>query len=120
MKATAQKTAHGWWPVIVHADGRREPIAYNLKTMRSACQEAKRLIDDRAKATAARAAPRWGVWCAVWGGVTGHREAWLKQNGKRMEFDTRGAAQAQADALMLGISPHSKAQFSYTAREIER
>jgi len=46
-------------------------------------------------------APReWGVWCEVWGGVTGSREAWLKSNGARATFATREEAEAEAAGLM--------------------
>lgn len=60
----------------------------------------------------------WGVWCVVWGGVTGHREAWAKHNGKRVEFATRSEAEAEAKRLRASITGHGLASFSYNAREI--
>lgn len=61
----------------------------------------------------------WGVWCEVWGGVTGRREAWLKQNGKVALFATRGAAAGEAARHMsrqMG-APHRTANYRYSAKE---
>lgn len=63
----------------------------------------------------------FGVWCEVWGGVTGAREAWLKRNGEIMTFDTfADAEQAANDAQAKSRKPGSAAQFRYTAREMSR
>jgi len=48
MKATAQKTRHGFRPVIVHDDGWREVIALNFRTFAEACRQARGLINQRA------------------------------------------------------------------------
>lgn len=31
---------------------------------------------------------KWAIWCVVDGGVTGHREAYMKQNGQPILYDT--------------------------------
>lgn len=70
----------------------------------------------------------WGVWCRVSGGVTGTREAWLKERtspeGAKYEcrtavFATKAEAQAKARNLMANLSPYRTADFSYTARPME-
>jgi hypothetical protein len=60
----------------------------------------------------------YGVWCAVSGGVTGHRESWMKDNGKRLEFETFEEAKAVATNACANVSPHSRASFSYVPRSI--
>ena len=59
----------------------------------------------------------YGIWCRVSGGVTGSRQAWLKDNGKVVQFDTLELAQAEASRLMANVSSRSGASFSYTAKE---
>jgi hypothetical protein len=60
----------------------------------------------------------FGIWCEVSGGVTGHREAWLKENGKRVEFDNE--SDAEATALQMRLERRqSSASFRYTARPIQ-
>jgi hypothetical protein len=61
---------------------------------------------------------RWGVWCQVWGGVTGHREAWMKRGDGIATFDTKEAAEAEAAAMRANVSRYSNASFNYTARAI--
>jgi hypothetical protein len=60
----------------------------------------------------------WGVWCEVWGGVTGRRRAWLKDDGRPAEFGSRAEAEAEARRLnaSVGGNPRRKAQFRYSAR----
>jgi len=61
---------------------------------------------------------RWRVWCRVSGGVTGTREAWLKNgNGVIEEFDTREEAQAVASRLNATMGRNSAVSFYYTVRE---
>jgi len=59
----------------------------------------------------------WGVWCTVWGGVTGHREGWMKSNGEIRTFDTKEQAEAAA-ARMSVRSPYATASYSYTAMRL--
>jgi hypothetical protein len=61
---------------------------------------------------------KFQIWCEVSGGVTGHRQAWLKADGKIQQFDTEAEAQAEADRLQQATNgnPHRKANFSYTVR----
>jgi hypothetical protein len=64
---------------------------------------------------------KWGIWCQVWGGVTGHREAWMKnREGKIAEFDTIEAAQEEArmHAKTTMGNPHRGASFSYSVRPL--
>jgi hypothetical protein len=60
----------------------------------------------------------YGIWCEVFGGVTGHRASWLKENGKVKTFDTLQAATSEA-ALhneRTNGNPFRAASFRYTAR----
>jgi hypothetical protein len=62
----------------------------------------------------------YGVWCEVWGGVTGSRASWLKQNGQTAKFTTLEAAEKQAaehQRTTMG-SPYRTAIFSYSARPL--
>ena len=56
---------------------------------------------------------KYGVWCVVSGGVTGHREAWLKVDGKIWE-GTKEEAEAKAKSCQ-SWNFRSKANFQYTA-----
>src|SRR4051795_10125185 len=64
----------------------------------------------------------YGIWCVVSGGLTGHREAWLKQDGVVMEFPTEAAATAEAAHLMaprratMAQARRKGVIISYTAR----
>lgn len=57
------------------------------------------------------------IWCEVWGGVTGSRAAWLKQNGEIADFATREAAEAEAARLNDRTKDNPRASFSYSVRE---
>jgi hypothetical protein len=57
----------------------------------------------------------WGVWCRAWGGVTGERSSWLKENGSIRVLDTADEAEKVATELNRKQPPHAKAFFSYTA-----
>jgi hypothetical protein len=61
----------------------------------------------------------WGVWCEVWGGVTGSREAWLKIDGKVATFPTCDEAEAEARRLgqRMDARLYSAANFRYSARQ---
>lgn len=60
---------------------------------------------------------RFGIWCKVSDGVTGHRTAWLKSNGAIVEFDTFDAAEAEAKRLNHETRSHPWARFEYLARQ---
>lgn len=57
------------------------------------------------------------IWCSVYGGVTGTREAWMKSEGEVMEFETREAAEAEAAKARAGTAGNSRCSFSYTVEE---
>jgi hypothetical protein len=76
-------------------------------------------IDFRAIRARTKTTATWGVWCEVWGGVTGRRTAWLRHNDTIAEYATREEAEAEARRCMDGLSPYRKAEFRYTAREME-
>lgn len=61
---------------------------------------------------------RWGVWCTVSGGVTGHRCSWLKSEGEVQVFNTREEAAEEAakcrEAVRGGF-----ARFTYSPQEID-
>lgn len=63
-----------------------------------------------------RAGPMFRVWCEVWGGVTGPRQAYLKSNGEISEFSTREEAEKEAARLneKMNGSPHRIATFRYS------
>lgn len=64
----------------------------------------------------------WGVWCVVSGGVTGHREAWLKTGGvgnvpEAIWSGTEAEATEESKRLMKVFNnSRSLASFSYTPR----
>jgi hypothetical protein len=63
----------------------------------------------------------YGIWCEVSGGVTGYRAAWMKCDGKRLEFATREEAEKEARTQRTAMMHrNSIANFSYTARELDR
>jgi len=61
---------------------------------------------------------KFGIWCEVWGGVTGSRKSWLTRLGTRMEFDSFSEAADEAAQLTNNVmsNPYRKANFRYTAR----
>ena len=61
---------------------------------------------------------KYGVWCAVSGGVTGHREAWLKEADKVLEFDNYEQARATAKDLQDRKKDHPYAVFAYVPRPL--
>jgi len=61
---------------------------------------------------------KFGIWCAVSGGVTGHREAWLKEGGERVELDDYEKARQTAKELQDKKKDHPYAVFAYVARPI--
>ena len=64
---------------------------------------------------------RYGVWCEVWGGVTGHRESWLKNSvGSPMEYPTLEAATNVAAELNENTNgnEYRTADFRYTVRVV--
>lgn len=66
-------------------------------------------------------AKRYGIWCEVWGGVTGSRSAWAKRAGEIESFAELEAAIAQAEHYeqRSNGNPYAKASFRYSARELE-
>ena len=61
---------------------------------------------------------KYGVWCAVSGGVTGHRESWLKEGDKTLEFDTYEQAFLTAKDLQARKKDHPYAIFAYVPRPL--
>lgn len=64
----------------------------------------------------------YGIWCEVFGGVTGHRTSWLKSKGEVLRYDTPGEAQVEASRLSrYRNNPPSStgAVFSYTVKKME-
>jgi hypothetical protein len=58
------------------------------------------------------------VWCIVDGGITGHREAWLKENDTIYETNSRREAVEKAVSLNEKMNNHfSLASFRYTVKE---
>ena len=61
----------------------------------------------------------FGIWCTVTGGVTGTREAWMKEDGKIKLYDTEAEAAERARRLMDVLSTSSAARFSYVAKQYQ-
>lgn len=64
---------------------------------------------------------KFGVWCEVWGGVTGHRASWLKSNESEVQlFETYAAAEAEAQKYnQRARQPTQQASFSYRVKEFD-
>jgi hypothetical protein len=61
---------------------------------------------------------KFGVWCEVWGGVTGSRAAWLKSDGRFVEFETYEAAVEEAEKNNKRTANNVRASFHYSARPL--
>ncbi len=62
---------------------------------------------------------QFGIWCEVWGGVTGSREAWMKRDGKVHAFlDEQEAIDEAARLNKDRNHSNAKAYFHYEAREV--
>lgn len=62
----------------------------------------------------------WGVWCEVWGGVTGSRCAWMKgADGAVMVFASEASAAIRAEEQAACVAGNARAQFRYTPRRLE-
>jgi hypothetical protein len=85
-----------------------------VQTFLNALDQAGVKIYSRERADRER---RFGVWCAVSGGVTGERHAWFKIHGIEWE-GTEGEANAKAKEAqrLTDRVPHS-CTFRYTVRE---
>jgi hypothetical protein len=57
---------------------------------------------------------KWGIWCEVWGGITGSRSAWLKDIDAIWE-GTKEEAETMVRILMCQPS-EGRASFRYTAK----
>lgn len=61
----------------------------------------------------------FNIMCEVYGGVTGHRTALLKNDGKVVEFATREEADAKARELSRAANnEHAVAVFRYWSVEV--
>jgi hypothetical protein len=60
----------------------------------------------------------YGVWCVVYGGVTGRREDWALRDNVLHTFTTPEAAAAEASRLAAVPRYNRTAEFAYTAREL--
>jgi hypothetical protein len=60
----------------------------------------------------------YGIWCQVSGGVTGTRQAWLKDDGRVQTWERREVAEAHAAHLMGQMNgPYATANFVYRVVE---
>jgi hypothetical protein len=62
----------------------------------------------------------YGIWCEVWGGITGSRASWLKDHGELQTYSDPKQAQQRADVLneIITNNPHRTAEFRYTVKVI--
>ena len=60
----------------------------------------------------------FGIWCEVWGSVTGSRAAWMKNNGKVKYFEDQAEAEAEAVKLnhKTNGNTYRSASFRYSVR----
>lgn len=65
---------------------------------------------------------KYGIWCEVSGGVTGHRASWLRVGDQVAEFDTFDEANAEAERLQShrNADPHRTALFRYEPMALRR
>lgn len=61
----------------------------------------------------------YGIWCEVWGGITGRRESWLKVEGEIQHYKTLEEAEAIAADISDRTRSHATASFRYTAKEFK-
>ncbi len=61
---------------------------------------------------------KYGVWCEVWGGVTGSREGWLKSMGEIMVFTNRDNAEQEAEHHNKRTANNPRASFRYSAKPL--
>jgi hypothetical protein len=61
----------------------------------------------------------WGVWCQVWGGVTGRRAAWLTEGGAVARFDEARARERAAYLQRTMGGAGSGVTFSYVAKRFD-
>jgi hypothetical protein len=61
---------------------------------------------------------KYRIWCEVWGGVTGSREAWMTKDNKILEFDDKKEADKEASECNRTMGRNSPASFRYTVKEI--
>jgi hypothetical protein len=64
----------------------------------------------------------FGIWCEVWGGVTGNRAAWMKADGEIVRYETRDEAETEASVQNERTNRHRRersANFRYTVRELD-
>jgi hypothetical protein len=60
---------------------------------------------------------KYGIWCVVSGGVTGYREAWMKDIHKEIWLGTKEEAESKVKKIMDDRrGSFSVASFSYTPR----
>lgn len=58
------------------------------------------------------------IWCEVSGGVTGHQESWLKDNGKIYETNSKVTAQNKAKRLNATMGKNSSTRFRYSVVKV--
>lgn len=61
---------------------------------------------------------KYGIWCQVWGGVTGTRSSWMKHDGQRYETTNFEEAATLAKQLIKDRLNNPRATFLYTPMEI--
>jgi hypothetical protein len=62
---------------------------------------------------------RFVIKAKIWGGITGDRSSFVKQDGKRVVFDSHEAAEAVAvEMRKANDNPHRRATFAYWVWEL--
>lgn len=61
----------------------------------------------------------WGVWCRVSGGITGNREAWLKDGGNAAVLLAESEARAEARRLNVRATRKRSTARSFGGRPAE-
>jgi hypothetical protein len=76
------------------------------------------LVAAESAAGARRGRQKWGIWCSVFG-VTGQRSAWMKSNGRIVEFATLTEAEETAAENMRRVAGNPRASFRYVAKPFD-
>lgn len=104
--------AKGGWTVRDVSLPCSDPVYYEGPTWEAVTKEERAPYGRESRGLAGE----WGVWCEVFGGVTGPRAAWLKHDGNVQRFASKDLADHEARLLAARAAPNARANFRYTAK----
>lgn len=62
---------------------------------------------------------KWGIWCAMSGGMTGSAQAWMKEDGELWLGSEEEAGVKAREAMKNSDTHGGPARFTYTAMEFD-